>query len=201
MGAVSPPAGFDAAAQAAALDGIIRPVLAEMARRGTPFRGVLFAGLMLTADGPRLIEYNVRLGDPEAQVLLPRLRSDLLPALLAACDGELGAFDLRWRDIACVGVVVAARGYPGEYVKGSVIRGLERADAVPHVQVFQGGTALRGGQLVSAGGRVLTVTGVGPDIGAARDAAYAGIAALDWPDGVWRRDIGMRALARAGVVA
>jgi len=196
MGAVSPPAGFPPAAQAHALDVFIRPALAEMARRGTPFRGVLFAGLMLTADGPRLIEYNVRFGDPEAETLLPRLHSDLLPALLAACDGELRHVSLMHRNLACVTVIMAARGYPGSYAKGSVINGLDRASACPHVAVFHAGTAMRDGAVVANGGRVLAICATGPDLRQARDAAYAGVAAIDWPEGFCRSDIGQRSLAR-----
>ncbi len=195
MGAVCPPAGFPPAAQRAAMDAFIRPALREMAARGTPFVGILFAGLMLTPAGPMLIEYNVRLGDPEAQALLPCLQSDLLPALLAACDGALDRFDLRWRDIACVAVVMASRGYPGEYAAAQPLAGLDRAAAVPHVAVFHAGTDLRQGQVVSAGGRVLTVCGTGPDLASARDAAYRGVAAIDFPDGFCRTDIGLRALA------
>ncbi len=195
MGAVSPPSGFPLAAQQAAMDVFIRPVLREMAARNTPFTGILFAGLMLTADGPKLIEYNVRMGDPEAQVLLPRLRSDVLPALLAACDGELAHFDLRWLDVACVGVVMAARGYPAAFGTGAPVGGLDRAAAIPHVAVFHAGTDLRDGQVVSAGGRVLCVCGTGPDLAAARASAYAGVAALDFPGGFARTDIGVRALA------
>jgi phosphoribosylamine--glycine ligase len=198
MGAVSPPAGFPLAAQQAAMDAFIRPALSEMAARGTPFTGVLFAGLMLTADGPKLIEYNVRLGDPEAQALLPRLRSDLLPALLAACDGELKDFDLRWLDVACVAVVLAAGGYPSAPATGLAIGGLDRAAAVPHVAVFHAGTDLRDGLVVSAGGRVLTVCGTGPDVAAARQAAYQGVAAIDFPGGFARPDIGLRAMAAEG---
>jgi len=195
MGAVCPPAGFPIDAQLAALDLFIRPALREMAARGTPFTGILFAGLMLTADGPKLIEYNVRLGDPETQALLPRLQSDLLPALFAACDGELGHFALRWLDITCVSVVMAARGYPGAHAKGSPITGLDRAAAIPHVAVFHAGTDLRDGAVISAGGRVLSVCGIGPDIAAARASAYQGVHAIDFPDGVFRTDIGLRALS------
>jgi phosphoribosylamine--glycine ligase len=156
---------------------------------------VLFAGLMLTAAGPKLIEYNVRFGDPECQCLMARLRSDLLAALLAACDGELAAFDLRWDPRPAICVVMAARGYPGAYAKGSAIRGLEAAGAVPGVQVFHAGTArLPDGTLVANGGRVLGVTAVGADLAAARAAAYAAIAAIDWPEGFCRRDIGYQAL-------
>ncbi len=137
MGAISPAPGFD---PAPAMDRIIRPALAEMARRGTPFRGVLFAGLMLTEDGAALIEFNVRFGDPECQALLARLQSDLLPALLAACEGELGDFDLRFRAEAACAVVMAARGYPGRAETGTVIAGLDRAAAVPGALVFHAGT-------------------------------------------------------------
>ena len=196
MGAVSPPAGFSAEAQAHALEGFVKPALAEMARRGTPFRGVLFAGLMLTPDGPKLIEYNVRFGDPEAQTLLPRLQSDLLPALLAACDGELRHFRLVQNDIACASVVLAARGYPGAFAKGGAIGGLDSAAAIPHVAVFHAGTDVRDGAVVANGGRVLTVCGTGPDLRAARDAAYRGVAAIEWDDAMFRTDIGLRALAR-----
>jgi phosphoribosylamine---glycine ligase len=196
MGAVSPPAGFSAEAQAHALEGFVKPALEEMARRGTPFRGVLFAGLMLTPDGPKLIEYNVRFGDPEAQTLLPRLQSDLLPALLAACDGELRHFRLVQNSIACASVVLAARGYPGAFAKGGVIGGLDRAASIPHVAVFHAGTDMREGAVVANGGRVLTVCGTGPDLRAARDAAYRGVEAIEWSDAMFRTDIGVRSLAR-----
>jgi len=196
MGAVSPPAGFSAEAQAHALEGFVKPALEEMARRGTPFRGVLFAGLMLTPDGPKLIEYNVRFGDPEAQTLLPRLQSDLLPALLAACDGELRHFRLVQNDIACASVVLAARGYPGAFAKGGVIGGLDRAAAIQHVAVFHAGTDVRDGAVVANGGRVLTVCGTGPDLRAAREAAYRGVAAIEWSNAMFRTDIGVRSLAR-----
>jgi phosphoribosylamine--glycine ligase len=197
MGAASPPAGFGPEAQHAAMDAFIRPALAEMHRRGTPFRGFLFAGLMLTPDGPKLIEYNVRFGDPEAQTLMPRLQSDLLPALLAACDGELAHFRLMHRDVACVAVVMAARGYPGAYAKGGVIAGLDRAAATPHVAVFHAGTDLRDGEVVANGGRVLTVCGTGESLQAARDAAYQGVAAIEWSDGMFRTDIGLRSIKAA----
>ncbi len=195
MGAYSPPPALTAALHEAAMAQILRPALAELARQGTPFRGILFAGLMLTADGPRLIEFNVRLGDPEAQCLLPRLQSDLLPALLAACEGELGDFDLRFRPGATLAVVLAARGYPGAFARHTPIGDLSRAAALPGVQVFQAGTETLDGQLVAAGGRVLTVCGTGPDLAAAHAAAYRGVAAIDWPAGFHRRDIGWRALA------
>jgi phosphoribosylamine--glycine ligase len=195
MGAYSPPPAFTEALREQAMAEIIRPVLAEMARRGTPFRGVLFAGLMLTERGPRLIEFNVRFGDPECQALMLRLRSDLLAALLAACDGELGAFDLRWSAEHSIVVVMAARGYPGPYAKGGTIRGLERAAAVPGVQLFHAGTARAAdGGVTAQGGRVLGIGATGPTLRAARDAAYAAVDAIDWPEGFCRRDIGWRAL-------
>jgi phosphoribosylamine--glycine ligase len=192
MGSISPPPEAGPHFIAAGMDAFIRPALAELVRRGTPFRGILYAGLMLTADGARLIEYNVRFGDPECQALLPRLRSDLLPALVAACAGELGHFDLRWREEASVTVVMAARGYPGEPAVGGTISGLDKAAALPDVLVFQSATRAADGQVLADGGRVLTVCGLGADLAAARQAAYRGVGTIDWADGMWRRDIGLR---------
>ena len=194
MGAYSPPPALSPALAEAAMARIVRPALAELARQGTPFRGILFAGLMMTADGPKLIEFNARFGDPECQAVLLRLQSDLLPALLAACNGDLAQFSLRWRDEVAIAVVMAARGYPGDPVKGTGIRGLECAAAMPGVTVFQAATQRLNGRLVAAGGRVLTVCATGPDLQAARDAAYQAVAAIDWPEGFCRRDIGWRAL-------
>lgn len=195
MGCYAPTPMFGADLEQAVMERIIRPTLAEMARRGTPFRGILYAGLMLTADGPKLIEFNARFGDPECQVLLLRLRSDLLPALLAVCDGELAHFDLRWHDGAAIGVVMAARGYPDAPERGSEIRGLAAAAAKPGVQVFHAGTeADADGRVRAVGGRVLTVCATGTTLLAARDAAYAAVDAIDWPEGFCRRDIGHRAL-------
>ena len=197
MGSYSPTPVFSPALQDAAMDGIIRPALAEMARRGTPFRGILYAGLMLTAEGVKLIEFNVRYGDPECQALVLRLKSDLLPALQAAYDGELKNFDLRWNDDASIAVVMAARGYPEAPEHGSEIRGLDRARVVPGVQIFHAGTeADAHGHLRAAGGRVLTVCAAGADLLAARNAAYAAIGVIDWPEGFCRSDIGWRALQR-----
>ena len=195
MGAYSPPPAFTPAVQEAVMRRIIAPTLAEMAARGTPFRGVLFAGLMLTADGPKLIEFNVRFGDPECQALLLRLRSDLLAALLAACEGRLSGLDLAWSLAASLVVVMAAKGYPDTPRKGSEIKGLARAAGLPGARIFQAGTALRGdGALVAQGGRVLAVAGTGATLRQARDAAYAAVDAIDWPGGFCRRDIGWRAL-------
>ena len=196
MGAYAPVPAFPPDAEKDAFDRFVRPVLAEMARRGMPFRGILFAGLMLTADGPKLIEYNVRFGDPECQILLSRLRSDLLIALQAACDGELDYFDLRFHDDeSAVAVVMAARGYPEAPERGSEIRGLDRAAAMPDVQVFHAGTeADVDGCVRAAGGRVLTVCATGATLAVARENAYRAVDAIDWPEGFCRRDIGWRAL-------
>ncbi|MGE0420592.1 MAG: phosphoribosylamine--glycine ligase [Acetobacteraceae bacterium] len=196
MGSYSPVPMFPPELEQACFDRFIKDTLAEMQRRGTPFRGILYAGLMLTPDGPKLIEFNARFGDPECQVLLMKLRSDLLPALMAACDGELAHFDLRWDTGAAVGVVMAARGYPEAPQRGSEIRGLAEADALSRVQVFHAGTeGTADGRILAAGGRVLTICATGPTIRAARDAAYAAVDRIDWPEGFCRRDIGWRALA------
>ncbi len=194
MGAISPPPHFPLEAQLAALDLFVRPALAALARAGTPFRGILFAGLMLTAAGPKLIEYNVRLGDPEAQTLLPRLGADLLPALAAAAAGTLAETALPLRDIATASVVIAARGYPVAPVRGGTIH-LDRATLIPHTAIFHAGTTLTDGQLRAAGGRVLTVTGTGPTLAAARAAAYEAAAQIHYEDAIYRTDIGARALA------
>ena len=186
MGAVCPAPDFD---PAGAMDGIIRPALAAMARRGAPFRGVLYAGLMLTPDGAKLIEFNVRFGDPECQALLPRLESDLLPALLAACNGTLADVALRWRDGVSVAVVMAARGYPHAPEAGSVLDGLDAAAEA--ALVFHAGTKQDGAHVVADGGRVLTLVGAGADVAAARASAYRGVAAVRWPEGFCRRDIGL----------
>ncbi|MDT7953329.1 MAG: phosphoribosylamine--glycine ligase [Acetobacteraceae bacterium] len=187
MGAFSPVPGLD---PAPLMDGFIRPALTAMAARGTPFRGILFAGLMLTEAGPRLIEYNVRFGDPECQAILPRLRSDLIPGLLAACQGELASFDLRFRDEACVAVVMAARGYPDAPETGTAIDGLQAAAAVSGALVFEAATRIEDGRLLASGGRVLTIGALGPSVEAARETAYAAIGHLVWPGGFCRRDIG-----------
>ncbi len=190
MGAVSPAPAVTPELQARAMREIVAPTIAAMAAAGTPFQGVLYAGLMLTPTGPQLIEYNVRFGDPECQVLMARLDSDLLDLLLATCDGTLVDVRSVWRDDAAVAVVMAAAGYPGRPDKGSVIAGVEAAEATG-ARVFHAGTARRDdGALVADGGRVLAVTAVGTDIGAARARAYAGVAAIDWRQGFNRSDIG-----------
>ncbi len=179
-----------------AMDEIITPTLAGLAKRGTPFKGVLFAGLMITQKGPQLIEYNVRFGDPECQVLMMQLRSDLLPALLATAEGTLDAVKLDWHEGAALTVVIAAKGYPGTPEKGSEIRGLEEASALEGVQVFHAGTKADGGRILANGGRVLNVTGRGASVAEAQARAYAAVDAINWPEGFCRRDIGWRAVAR-----
>jgi phosphoribosylamine--glycine ligase len=195
MGAYSPAPCVTPAIEAEVMTRIIRPTLAAMAQEGRPYKGVLYAGLMLTKEGAKLIEYNARFGDPECQVLLPRLKSDLLPALIAARDGVLKDFDLRWRDEAALCVVLAAKGYPDNPERGSVIHGLDAAAASdPSVKIFHAGTKLVDGKLGADGGRVLNVVGTGATLKEARDRAYAVIDRIDWPEGFCRRDIGWRAL-------
>jgi phosphoribosylamine--glycine ligase len=157
---------------------------------------VLFAGLMLTEDGPKLIEFNVRFGDPECEVLLRRLKSDLLPALIAAREGRLDTLRLDWDARAAVGVVMAAEGYPAAPRKGTVIRGLDAAATVAEVEIFHAGTARRDGRLIADGGRVLVVTALGQNVGAAQALAYHAIDQIEWPEGFCRHDIGWRAIQR-----
>jgi len=196
MGAYSPAPVMDATLCRQTMERIITPTLKAMAAEGRPYKGVLYAGLMITADGPQLIEYNVRFGDPECQVLMARLKSDLLPALLACRDGVLDTFDLRWRDEAALLVVMAANGYPGDYAKGSEIRNLDAAAVLPDVTVFHAGTRAEDGRVLANGGRVLGVTALGSDIAAAQQRAYGAVDTIDWPEGFCRRDIGWRAVAR-----
>ncbi len=196
MGAYSPAPVMTEAMIARTMDEIIRPTVAAMAARGTPFKGVLFAGLMITDEGPKLIEYNVRFGDPETQVLMLRLESDLLAALLATADGTLGSLELRWRKDAALTVVMAANGYPGPPQLGSEIEGLEAAAAAEGVEIFHAGTRREGSRFFANGGRVLSVTALGRTVGEAQARAYAAIAKIDWPGGFCRTDIGWRAVAR-----
>ncbi|MHA7826386.1 MAG: phosphoribosylamine--glycine ligase [Roseovarius sp.] len=194
MGAYSPaPVLTDAIAQKA-LDRIIRPTLAEMARRGTPYQGVLYAGLMIENGDPRLVEYNVRFGDPECQVLMMRLGAQALDLMQAAAEGRLDEARVNWADDHAMTVVMAARGYPGAYEKGSVIKGLDDCAEDSFHMVFHAGTAEKDGQIVAAGGRVLNVTARGASLMQARDRAYAMVDRIDWPEGFCRRDIGWRAL-------
>ncbi|HWE73786.1 MAG TPA: phosphoribosylamine--glycine ligase, partial [Stellaceae bacterium] len=199
MGAYSPCAAVTPEIEAQVMARIVLPTVRAMARDGAPFKGVLYAGLMLTAKGPKLIEYNVRFGDPECQVLMMRLQSDLVPALLAARDGVLDRVDLRWRDETAICVVMAANGYPDDPVRGSEIRGLDAAGAEPDVKIFHAGTRREpapaeagGGRVLADGGRVLGVTATGRDLAAARERAYRAVDAIDWPGGFCRWDIGKR---------
>jgi phosphoribosylamine--glycine ligase len=193
MGAYSPAPVMTPELIEQTMDGIIRPTISGMARRGSPFKGVLYAGLMITADGPKLIEYNARFGDPETEVLMLRLKSDLLATLLAVADGVLGSFDVRWHDDAALTVVLAAKGYPGDYNRGSEIRGLDKAGEIEGVEIFHAGTRRDGDRILADGGRVLAVTARGPTIGDAKAKAYRAVDLIDWPDGFCRRDIGWRA--------
>jgi phosphoribosylamine--glycine ligase len=195
MGAYSPAPVMTEDMAARVMLEIIEPTVRAMAEEDRPFRGVLFAGLMITEDGPKLLEYNVRFGDPECQVLCLRLMSDLLPALIAARDGELAHFHLRWQPQAALAVVMAAKGYPGDYAKGSEIRGIDQARALDGVTVFHAGTRRdESGRLLAQGGRVLNVCATGATIAAAQKRAYEAIERIDWPDGFCRRDIGWRAV-------
>jgi phosphoribosylamine--glycine ligase len=198
MGAFSPSVVLDDAMVERAMATIIRPTLAATAARGTPFRGFLYAGLMITGEGPQLVEYNCRFGDPECQVVMPRLMTDLVTAMLAARDGMLANFSCRFSGKRTVGVVLAAEGYPGEFVRGDVISGIEAAAAIEGVTVFQAGTKADGTRLLANGGRVLTIVGEGQSFAQAHRRAYAGVAAIDWPGGFHRTDIGARALASEG---
>ncbi|HSM19730.1 MAG TPA: phosphoribosylamine--glycine ligase [Hyphomicrobiales bacterium] len=196
MGAYSPaPVMSDTLCQAT-MDEIIRPTVRALAEAGTPYSGVLYAGLMIDEEGPKLIEYNVRFGDPECQVLAMRLDDDLLELMLASSRGGLDKMSVHWRDEAALTVVMAADGYPGSYRKGTEIRGLREASADDKVMIFHAGTARADGRIVSAGGRVLNVTALGATVAEAQARAYAAIDKIDWPEGFCRRDIGWRAVAR-----
>ena len=189
MGAVSPAPRLDEALQAQVMEEIVSPLARGMADEAMPYRGILYVGLMLTDTGPQVIEFNCRLGDPEAQVILPRLRSDFVAAMLATIEGTLGHVSLRWDERSAVTVVMAAKGYPGSYEKGSVIAGAETA-AGDDVMLFHAGTKIDAdGTLRAHGGRVLAVTGLGRDVGAARGAAYGAVDKIGWPGGFCRRDI------------
>ncbi len=194
MGAYSPAPVITDDMQDRIMREIVEPTMRGMAEMGLPFSGVLFLGVMIGKDGPKLIEYNVRFGDPECQVLMMRLKDDLLVLLNAAADGQLSHMSARWRDEAALTVVMAAKGYPGTPEKGSVIRGLDGVGA--GVEVFHAGTAEKEGTLVANGGRVLAVTATGPTVSDAQKRAYAAVDRIDWPGGFCRRDIGWRAVAR-----
>jgi phosphoribosylamine--glycine ligase len=190
MGAFSPSRLLDPALEGQVLDRIIRPTLAALAEMGTPYRGVLYAGLMLTAEGPKLIEYNVRFGDPECQVLMMRLKDDIVTLMLGAVDGVLDTMSARFHEAPALTVVIAAKGYPGKVETGAAIHGLEAAAALEDVMVFQAGTRRNGEKLIASGGRVLNVTASGPTLEAARQRAYEAVSLIDFAGGFYRRDIG-----------
>jgi phosphoribosylamine---glycine ligase len=196
MGAYSPVAIMTPEMERRAMDEFVLPTVKAMKEMGAPYKGVLYLGLMITAQGPKLIEYNVRFGDPECQVLMLRLMSDLVPALMAAADGQLKNFDLRWFPDIALTVVMAAKGYPGSYAKGSVIEGLDEAAQIDGVEVFHAGTAERDGRIVANGGRVLNVCAMGKTVAEAQARAYQAADRIRWPDGFCRRDIGWRAVEK-----
>jgi phosphoribosylamine--glycine ligase len=196
MGAYSPAPNIDAAMSVRVMAEIITPTLRAMQAMGAPYKGVLYAGLMITADGPKLIEYNARFGDPETQVLMLRLMSDLVPALLASRDGQLKSFDLRWYPDPALTVVMAAKGYPGEYARGSVIEDLDDAAKVEGVEIFHAGTKADGNRILANGGRVLDVSAIGKTVREAQARAYEAVSRIRWPEGFYRHDIGWRAVER-----
>ncbi|MCC6913546.1 MAG: phosphoribosylamine--glycine ligase [Rhodospirillaceae bacterium] len=200
MGAYSPTPVVDAAMHARIMKEIVIPTVDGMAKEGTPFTGVLFVGLMIGEEGPKVIEFNARFGDPECECLMMRMKSDVLPALLATADGQLANFDVRWHDEVALTVIMAANGYPGTPEKGTVIGGLTGVDALEGVKVFHAGTKeeTRGAEkvIVASGGRVLAVTATGKNVREAQARAYQAVDLIDWPGGFCRRDIGWRAVAR-----
>jgi phosphoribosylamine--glycine ligase len=196
MGAYSPAPVMTPDMTARVMDEIIVPTLRAMKAMGAPYKGALFAGLMIGKDGPKLIEYNARFGDPETQVLMLRLRSDLVPALIAARDGQLKNFDLRWHPDAALTVVMAANGYPGSYQRGSAIAGLDAAAEIEGVEIFHAGTRAEDGKILANGGRVLNVSALGKTVSEAQARAYRAIDRIQWPEGFCRRDIGWQAVKR-----
>jgi phosphoribosylamine--glycine ligase len=196
MGAYSPTPFVTPDIHAEIMAKIILPTVAGMKARGTPFRGVLYAGVMLTPQGPKLFEYNVRFGDPECQVLMLRMMSDIVPALLASCDGQLKNFDVRWFPDSALTVVMAANGYPGDYAKGGRIEGLDDAAKVEGVEVFHAGTVAKDGAILANGGRVLNVCAMAKTVSEAQRRAYEAVDRIKWPDGFCRRDIAWQAVER-----
>ena len=190
MGAISPAPRLDEALQQQVMDQIVQPLASGLAAEGTPYRGILYVGLMLTATGPQVIEFNCRFGDPEAQVILPRLRSDIVTAMLATVEGTLANLSLRWANTHAVTVVMATRGYPEQYGKGSAISGLAEAERAEGAILFHAGTKIgHDGQVTAHGGRVLAVTGLGDNPASARATAYEAVDCIDWPEGFFRTDI------------
>jgi phosphoribosylamine--glycine ligase len=198
MGAYSPAPVITPQMQKTIMDEIIAPAIKGMKEEGRPYRGALYAGLMVTDDGPKVLEFNCRFGDPETQVILPRLESDLIPALLACIDGRLKDIELKWRDEAAVCVVLASGGYPGKYEKGKPISGIDRAESIGNVVVFHAGTAIKDGDLVTNGGRVVGVTALDGDIPSAIERAYKAVSMIHFDRMHYRKDIGQKALKRLG---
>lgn len=196
MGAYSPTPLVTPEIHTEIMEKIILPTVAGMKARGTPYTGILYAGVMLTPDGAKLFEFNARFGDPECQVLMLRMMSDLVPALLAACDNQLKHFDLRWYPDAALTVVMAAKGYPGDYAKGTLIEGLDAASTVDGVEIFHAGTRADGDKILANGGRVLNVTARGRTVREAQARAYQAVDLIRWPEGFCRRDIGWQAVVR-----
>ena len=196
MGSYSPAPVLTEAMCRRVMEEMIKPTLRALKEMGCPYKGVLYAGVMVTKDGPKLVEYNARFGDPECQVLMLRMMSDIVPALLASADGELHHFSLRWYDDAALTVIMATKGYPGDYGKGSVIEGLDEAEKVEGVEIFHAGTAIKDGRIVASGGRVLNICALGKDVTEAQRRAYEAVDRIKWPEGFCRRDIGWQAVKR-----
>jgi phosphoribosylamine--glycine ligase len=196
MGAYSPVPMVDEVTWSRIRDEVLRATVAALREQGTVYRGVLYAGLMLTADGPKVLEFNARFGDPETQALLPRVRNDLAELLLACTDGTLAQHEMDWDPRSCVTVVLASEGYPGSWPVGRVIEGLGEAAAVPDAMVFHAGTALKDGRVTTAGGRVLSVSALGADLAEARSRAYDAVGRIRFEGMRFRRDIGERAMGR-----
>jgi phosphoribosylamine---glycine ligase len=196
MGAYSPAPVMTEAVSAQVMERMVMPTLRALQAMGSPYKGVLFVGVMVTKDGPKLVEYNARFGDPETQVLMLRMMSDIVPALIACADGELAHFGLRWYDDVALTVIMATRGYPGDYGKGSAIRGLDEAAKVEGVEIFHAGTVAKDGQILANGGRVLNICATGKTVLEAQQRAYQAVDKIDWPEGFCRRDIGWQAVKR-----
>jgi phosphoribosylamine--glycine ligase len=196
MGAYSPAPVMTETMCTRVMEQMIKPTLRALTAMGTPYKGVLYAGVIVTGDGPKLVEYNARFGDPECQVLMLRMMSDVVTALIACVDGQLKNFSLRWLDEAALTVVMATKGYPGSYDKGSVIEGLDDAARIPGVEIFHAGTAAKDGAILANGGRVLNVCALGKTVTEAQTRAYAAVGRIKWPQGFYRRDIGWQAVAR-----
>jgi phosphoribosylamine--glycine ligase len=196
MGAYSPAPVLTEAICARVMEEMIKPTIRALKEMGCPYKGVLYAGVMVTKDGPKLVEYNARFGDPECQVQMLRMMSDIVPALIASADGQLKNFSLRWFDDVALTVIMATKGYPGDYGKGSAIDGLDEAAKVEGVEIFHAGTAMKDGRIVANGGRVLNVCALGKTVTEAQTRAYQAVDRIKWPEGFCRRDIGWQAVKR-----